>query len=539
MIFKSIFITGGVLSSLGKGLTAASLALLLKQAGHRVALLKLDPYLNVDSGTMNPYEHGEVYVTEDGMETDLDLGHYYRYTGLPLGQHSIATAGSIYASVLGKERKGDYLGCTIQIIPHITHEIKQRIIACAHTANAEIVLVEIGGTVGDMESLSFLEAIRQFCLERADSCFKIHMTYIPYLKAAGELKTKPTQHSAQTLRSIGIIPDMIICRSEKPLNHDIRKKIGLFCNVSVDAVFELLDVKHSIYEIPVLLRDQNILNVICKSLNIPHLAIQLPEWETLIYKLKNLTHNIRIGIVGKYLKHQDAYKSVFEALNHASIHLGSKIEIVTIDADDDAMENLLKTCHGCLVPGGFGPRGWEGKLKAVKWCRENNLPFFGICFGMQAMAVEFARHVLKLNNANSTEIDNTTPYPVICLEAEQVGISDLGGSMRLGNYNCILKPQSKAFKAYQTNTITERHRHRYEVNQNFVSLFEEHGLNISGTHLINDNTTLCEILEYPNHPWMVGVQFHPEFLSQPTAPHPLFTEFIKASIAYFNEEKNL
>lgn len=428
---KYIFITGGVVSSLGKGLTLASIALLLEKQGFKIAMLKLDPYLNVDPGTMNPFEHGEVYVTDDGAETDLDLGHYFRYTQSPLSRLSVTTSGQIYDSVIKKERKGDFLGKTVQVIPHITDEIKHRIRQCGQVADAEIVLVEIGGTVGDIESLPFLEAIRQWRYDNPSHCLNIHMTYVPYVKAAGELKSKPSQHSVQTLRGIGIHPDIMICRSEQQIPSEIKRKISLFCNVPEEAVFDETDVEHSIYEVPLTLHSQKVDKHIAKLLNLPERDIDLSDWETIVETIKNPKGKVTIGIVGKYLQHKDAYKSVFEALNHGAISLGYQLEIKTFESDRVEKGETFSGCDGYLVPGGFGERGWEGKIKAARFCREQKIPYFGICFGMQVICVEFARHVLGLSDANSTEIDPTTKDPIISLLSEQESIIDLGGTMRL------------------------------------------------------------------------------------------------------------
>lgn len=524
---KYIFITGGVVSSLGKGLTLSSIALLLEKKGLTIAMLKLDPYLNVDPGTMNPFEHGEVYVTDDGAETDLDLGHYFRYTCSPLSKASIATSGQIYETVIKKERHGDYLGKTVQVIPHITDEIKRRFIACGQQANTEVVLVEIGGTVGDIESLPYLEAIRQFRYENPDDCLNIHLTYVPYLKAAGEVKTKPTQHSVQTLRSIGILPDMIICRCEKPLSGEIKKKISLFCNVRNEEVFEEIDVETSIYEVPLQLHKQGVDAAICKRLNIQDKDVDLSEWKELIERIKNPKGKITVGIVGKYLQHKDAYKSVFEALHHGAIASGYELIIKTFDSDKIESIEGIAGCDGYLVPGGFGSRGWEGKIRAAEYCREHKIPYFGICLGMQVMVVEFARHVLQLKEANSTEMDPQTKDPVISLLSEQKNIEDKGGTMRLGAYECLLKEGSLAHKAYGKTHISERHRHRWEFNNAYRDAAEKHGLLLSG---LWEEGRLCEIAELKDHPWMLGVQFHPEFKSRPTAPHPLFRDFIKAMI---------
>lgn len=535
---KYVFITGGVVSSLGKGLTLASIALLLEKRGYKIAMLKLDPYLNVDPGTMNPFEHGEVYVTDDGIEADLDLGHYFRYTTSPLSKASTATSGQIYETVLRRERHGDYLGKTVQVIPHITDEIKNRIMQCGETAKADIVLVEIGGTIGDIESLPFLEAIRQFRYERFNDCLNIHMTYVPYLKAAGEVKTKPTQHSVQTLRSIGILPDIILCRCESSLAPEIKKKISLFCNVPRTSVFEALDVATSIYEVPLMLEQEGVGKHICEQLGLEDRLVDLSEWQAIIDTIKKPKGTVTVGIVGKYLQHQDAYKSVFEALQHGAIAAGYNLRIRTIESDKISSQAELEGCDGFLVPGGFGQRGWEGKIGAAKFCREQKVPYFGICLGMQVMVVEFARHVLGLKEANSTEMEPKTSEPVVSLLSEQEEVVQVGGTMRLGAYPCLLAEGSRVHKAYGSLSISERHRHRYEFNNRYKELAEKHGLQLSG---ILENGKLCEIAEVKDHPWMVGVQFHPEFKSRPTNPHPLFREFVQAMInnkRYHEEKKN-
>jgi CTP synthase len=529
---KYIFVTGGVCSSLGKGLTAASIGMLLEKKGLKIAMMKLDPYLNVDPGTMNPFQHGEVYVTDDGAETDLDLGHYFRYTDSPLSKASNTTSGQIYNTVIKRERQGDYLGKTVQVIPHITDEIKQRIINCANqTDSIDVVLVEIGGTVGDIESLPFLEAIRQFRYENLGNCINIHLTYVPYLKAAGEVKTKPSQHSVQVLREIGIFPDMILLRCEKTLDDEVKNKISLFCNVPRKAVIEEVDVEESIYEVPIKLHEQNTDGLICELLQLPNKEIRLEEWENILHTIKHPKNTITIGIVGKYVQHQDAYKSVFEALQHGAISAGYKLEIQRFEADKvkiDAESNNIAGCDGYLVPGGFGERGWLGKIMTAKFCRENKIPFFGICLGMQVMAVEFARNVAKIEDANSTEIDPNTKNPVISLLSEQAAVTDLGGTMRLGSFVCRLKKGSKAHQAYEMEKIDERHRHRYEFNNKYLEKMKDLGFSCTGTL---DGGNLVEIAEIEGHPWMLAVQFHPEFKSKPTNAHPLFRDFIKAIIA--------
>lgn len=532
---KYLFISGGVCSSLGKGLTSAAIGLLLEKKGLKIAMLKLDPYLNVDPGTMSPFQHGEVYVTDDGAETDLDLGHYFRYTSSVLSRASNVTSGQIYNTVIKRERHGDYLGKTVQVIPHITDEIKQRFYNCGRQQDdIDVVLVEIGGTVGDIESLPFLEAIRQFTYEHRQNCLNIHLTYVPYLKAAGEVKTKPSQHSVQVLREIGIFPDIIICRCEQPLEDEVKDKISLFCNVKREAVIDEADVTHSIYEVPIELHKQKLDSMICTMLNLPNPSINLKEWDKIIETIKNPKGTITVGIVGKYVQHQDAYKSVFESLTHGALDAGYKLVIKRFEADklpneSEALIKSLEGCDGYLVPGGFGERGWLGKIQAAKYCRESKIPYFGICLGMQVMAVEFARDVLGLKEANSTEFDPDTPDPIISLLSEQRGVQDLGGTMRLGAYACDLKPNSKAHQAYKQNQISERHRHRYEFNNAYKEKMEKAGFDIVG---MLKGESLCEIAEIKGHPWMLGVQFHPEFKSKPTDPHPLFRDFVRAMITH-------
>jgi CTP synthase len=527
---KYIFITGGVVSSLGKGLTAASIGQLLESRGLKIAMLKFDPYLNVDPGTMNPFQHGEVYVTDDGAETDLDLGHYYRYTSSPLSKVSNVTSGQIYESVIKRERRGDYLGKTVQVVPHVTDEIKGRILACSNQEKEiAVVIVEIGGTIGDIESLPFVEAIRQFRYERPKDCINIHLTYVPYLKAAGEVKTKPTQHSVQSLRQIGIVPDIILCRCEESLSSDIKAKISLFCNVPQEAVIDEKDVESSIYEVPVELSRQGLDAMICRALDIQAGPSDLSLWEKMLQKLLAPKKKVVVGIVGKYMDHQDAYKSVFEALQHGAIGCGVELEIRRFESDriveEGSVEKAIGGCDGYVVPGGFGERGWEGKVLTARYCREKKIPYFGLCLGMQVMIVEFARHVLGLKEAHSTEVDPNTKDPVISMLSEQKGIQNLGGTMRLGAYPCHLLSDSLAYKAYGKTRISERHRHRYEFNNSYKAAFESKGMVFSGTL---ENGSLCEISEIPSHPWMLGVQFHPEFKSKPLAPHPLFRDFIQS-----------
>jgi len=532
---KYIFVTGGVCSSLGKGLTSAAIGALLEKKGLRIAMLKFDPYLNVDPGTMSPFQHGEVYVTDDGAETDLDLGHYYRFTHSFLSQASSVTSGQIYNTVIQRERRGDYLGKTVQVIPHITDEIKRRIHHGGRQQEGiDVVLVEVGGTVGDIESLPFLEAIRQFSYEHRSSSLNIHLTYVPYLRAAGEVKTKPSQHSMQILREIGISPDIIICRCECPLSEEVKDKISLFGNIKRQAVIEETDVEHSIYEVPLQLHREGIDEMICNLLQLPNPPIDLEDWERIIDKICNPLGTVTVGVVGKYVQHQDAYKSVFESLNHGALAAGYKLLIKCFEADKlpsepEPLRNMLQGCDGYLVPGGFGERGWEGKIQTARYCREAQIPYFGICLGMQVMSVEFARHVAGLAEANSTEIDPETKLPIISLLSEQRGVQDLGGTMRLGSYACQLKPNSHAERAYGKTHISERHRHRYEFNNAYKELMEQRGFLISG---VSEHEHLCEIAEIRGHPWMVGVQFHPEFKSKPTDPHPLFRDFVKAMIHY-------
>lgn len=524
---KFIMMTGGVLSSLGKGITSASIALLLEKGGLKVALLKLDPYLNVDPGTMNPFQHGEVYVTDDGAETDLDLGHYYRFSNSPLSKASTATSGQIYDTVIKKERHGDYLGNTVQVVPHVTDEIKRRILLCANQEpDIDVTIIEIGGTVGDIESLPFLEAVRQFRYEHPQDCINVHLTYVPFIKAAGEVKTKPTQHSVQALRGIGIIPDIILCRCENALEEEVKHKISLFCSVPKDAVLEEPDVKTSIYEVPLDLQNQGLDEYIIKRFGLPNRTKDLVAWKKMITSIAEPKKTLSIAVVGKYIQHQDAYKSVFEALHHGGIASQVKVEIVGIEADQ--FKTFPKGFDGVLVPGGFGERGWEGKIKAAEYCRKHKIPFFGICLGMQVMVVEFARNVLNLE-ANSTEMDLTAKAPVISLLSEQEGVTNLGGTMRLGAYPCTLESKSKAHAAYGKIHISERHRHRYEFNNHYKEAFLENGLLITG---INEKQNLCEIVEVKDHPWMVGVQYHPEFKSKPHEPHPLFKDFIKAALKH-------
>jgi CTP synthase len=527
---KFIFITGGVISSLGKGITAASIGRLLINRGLSVQMLKMDPYLNVDPGTMSPYQHGEVYVTDDGSETDLDLGHYERFTGQPTSRKSNFTAGRIYWDVLRKERRGDYLGHTIQMIPHITDAIIESIRAVAEP-DVDVVVAEIGGTVGDIEGLTFLEAIRQIGLEDGrDNVMYIHMTYVPFIKAAGEVKTKPSQQSVAKLREIGIIPDALICRSEVPLSQDVRRKLSLFCNVAHDAVIEEQDVQHSIYEVPLVLAEQGMDEIIMVHFRLARPPARMLDWRRMIDTIKHPRDEIRIGVVGKYSELQDAYKSLYEAIDHGGIAHQVRIKLVKIAAEDieDGGKGLdqLADVHGILVPGGFGSRGIEGKIQAIRYARENDVPFLGICLGLQCAVIEFARNVCHLPAANSSEINPKTPDPVVCLMEEQENVVDLGASMRLGAWPCRLKPGSRALQCYGSETVVERHRHRYEVNNAYREQLEAAGLTLSG---LSPDGHLVEMVEITDHPWFVACQFHPELKSQPLAPHPLFRDFIGAA----------
>lgn len=530
---KYIFVTGGVVSSLGKGLAASSLGTLLELRGLRVIMQKFDPYLNIDPGTMNPYEHGEVYVLDDGAETDLDLGHYERFTHTNLSRLNNLTSGQVYQSVLDKERAGKYKGRTVQVIPHVTNEIKDRIREVADKMSGDVIITEIGGTVGDIEGLPFLEAIRQFAIEAGQgNVLFIHATLVPYIKAAQELKTKPTQMSLAKLREIGIAPHIILCRSEHPLDQDVREKISLFGNVPIEDVIEVRDVKHSIYEVPLKLHEQRLDDNVCKLLNLDTPQPDLSKWRHFVQRVIHPTHHVRIGVVGKYIELQDAYKSIYESLTHAGAANDCKVDVVKVDAE--AIEKggpdlYLNGLQGILIPGGFGDRGTEGKIAAAGYARQNGIPFFGICLGMQIAVIEFARNVCGLEGANSTEFDKGTPHPVISMMEEQKKIRQLGGTMRLGNWITRLLPGSKAHALYQQDTIEERHRHRYEVNDDFKDTLEAHGMVISGISAKGD---LTEMVEIPAHPHFVACQFHPEFLSKPNLPHPLFHGFAQAAMKH-------
>jgi len=528
---KYIFVTGGVVSSLGKGLAAACIGKLLEARGLKTAIIKCDPYLNVDPGTMNPYQHGEVYVTDDGAETDLDLGHYERFTHTQLSKDSSITAGKVYYSVITKERHGDYLGKTVQIIPHITDEIKERIKKVAKNTDVDVTIVEIGGTVGDIESLPFLEAIRQLRWELGESyALNIHVTLLPYIKSAGEQKTKPTQHSVGRLREIGIIPQILMCRTERPISQEQREKIALFCNVDVEAVIEAPDVKY-IYEVPVVYKKEGLDEMILKKLNIKLPDRGIKSWEdNVVKRLRSPAKEVKIAVVGKYISLQDAYKSIYEALVHGGIANNARVNIVKIDSEDveaHGLKKYLKDVQGILIPGGFGSRGIEGKIEAVKYARENKIPFFGICLGMQIATIEFARNVVGLKGANSTEFDLENPNPVISLIEEQKEVKNLGASMRLGAFACTLEKGTKSLEAYKSEKISERHRHRYEFNNSYRVQLAQKGLTIAG---INPEQDLVEIVEIKDHPWFIGCQFHPEFKSKPDLAHPLFKGFIAAAL---------
>jgi len=527
---KYIFVTGGVSSSLGKGIISASIAKLLKARGFSVTTQKLDPYINIDPGTLNPYEHGECFVTDDGAETDLDLGHYERFSNVPTSQANNITTGIIYQSVITKERQGEYLGETVQVIPHITDEIKYRIMLLANKSNYDFVITEIGGTVGDIESLPYIEAVRQMRWELGKNCVVVHLTLVPYLAAAGELKTKPTQHSVKTLLESGVQPDIIVCRTEKHLSDNLKKKIALFCNVAPTSVIECIDVE-SIYDVPLLMHKENLDVEILKKVKVKcNQEPDLADWEKFLFRLKNPNKEVTIGLVGKYVELKDAYKSINESFIHAGAANQCRIHIRTIHSETITESNVaekLDGLNGILVAPGFGYRGIEGKITAIRYARENEIPFLGICLGMQCAVVEFGRHVLGLEGANSTEFDKTTPYPVIDMMEMQKKISGLGGTMRLGAYPCKLKKGSKIYDIYKMENISERHRHRYEFNNAYLEQYQKAGLLPVG---INEKDNLVEIIELKGHPWFIGVQFHPEFKSTVANPHPIFKAFVKAAI---------
>jgi len=527
---KYIFVTGGVVSSLGKGITAASLGRLLKNRGLNVTIQKFDPYINVDPGTMSPYQHGEVFVTDDGAETDLDLGHYERFIDINLNRYSNVTTGKVYSTVLKKERRGDYLGGTVQVIPHITNEIKEKVFRAGKETNADVVITEIGGTVGDIESLPFLEAIRQIKSDIGrDNVMYIHCTLVPYLKAAGEMKTKPTQHSVKELRSLGIQPNVIVVRTEMPISEDMKEKLALFCDIDKKAVIECADAE-TLYEIPLSLQDQHLDQITCDHLKLDCKEADMTEWKELVAKVKGLSKTTKIALVGKYVELQDAYISVVEAMRHAGYAFDADVNIQWINSEHVTQENvseLLGDVDGILVPGGFGDRGIEGKIVATQYAREQKVPFLGICLGMQLASVEFARNVLGLEGAHSAEIAPSTNYPIIDLLPEQKDVEDLGGTLRLGLYPCKLTEGTLAHQAYQDEVIYERHRHRYEFNNEYRQEMEKKGFIFSGT---SPDGRLVEIVELKDHPWFLAAQFHPEFTSRPNRPQPLFREFIRASI---------
>jgi len=533
---KYLFVTGGVVSSLGKGLTSAAIGWILERHGLTVSMQKLDPYINVDPGTMSPFQHGEVYVTDDGTEADLDLGHYERFTHAPITKDSNYTTGKIYKSVIQKERRGDYLGKTVQVIPHITDEIKMAIRAGAAGRDGnpapDIAITEIGGTVGDIESLPFLEAIRQFSLEvGANDCMFIHLTLLPYLRASGELKTKPTQQSVGKLREIGIQPHVLVCRTEVAMDEDMARKISLFCNVRPEAVIEEKDVDFSIYEVPLMLIDSGLDQRILKHLEVqPKKAVDVEDWKQLLETVKHPKHEVEIAVAGKYIELHDAYKSIYESLSHAGIANSCNVKLRKVSAEqvaEEGADKLLAGVDGILVPGGFGERGFEGKIASIRYARDHKIPFLGICYGMQAAVVEYARSELGLSDATTTEYDANANNPVISLMEEQKRTNDKGGTMRLGAFDCALQPGTLAHKAYGTDTISERHRHRFELNNDYRARLAEAGLVMAG---VNPKLDLVEIVEIPDHPWFVGVQYHPEYKTRPLTPHPLFRDFVAAAV---------
>ena len=530
---KYVFVTGGVTSSLGKGIIAASLAKLLQVRGFSVTIQKLDPYINIDPGTLNPYEHGECYVTDDGAETDLDLGHYERFLNIPTSQANNVTTGRIYQSVIEKERKGEFLGKTVQVIPHITDEIKHRIKILGNTGDFDIVITEIGGTVGDIESLPYVESVRQLLWELGkENANVIHLTLIPYLAAAGELKTKPTQHSVKTLMQSGINPDVLVCRTEHEISEDIKRKLALFCNVKTEDVIQSIDAS-TIYDVPNLMFEEGLDTVVLNKLQLcSEKQPQLTAWNNFLDKYKNPKSSVEIGLIGKYVELQDSYKSISEALNHASASNETKVNVRWIHSEDLTSGNIaehLKGLNGILVAPGFGDRGIEGKIKAVQYARENNIPFFGICLGMQMAVVEFSRNVLGYKDASSTEMNENCAHPVINLMEDQKDVTKKGGTMRLGAWDCEISKESNVFKAYNKTMISERHRHRYEFNNEYLEQFRANGMKTTG---VNPKTKLVEIVEIPNHPWFVGVQYHPEYKSTVLNPHPLFVDFVKATLQH-------
>ncbi|MEK7774460.1 MAG: CTP synthase [Candidatus Zixiibacteriota bacterium] len=534
---KYIFVTGGVVSSLGKGIAAASIGLLLRQRGLKVSNIKLDPYLNVDPGTMNPYQHGEVFVLDDGTETDLDLGHYERFLDMPLKRDHSVTTGQVYNTIITRERRGDYLGATVQVIPHVTEEIKNRVKRLEKIdGGTDVIIAEIGGTVGDIESLPFLEAIRQMGLEEGPrNVMYIHVTLVPYIKTAGEFKTKPTQHSVRDLRSIGIQPNMLLCRSAKPISEALRQKLSLFCSVPAKSVIVAEDVS-TIYEVPLMFHRQGLDDILCEHFGITAPPADMASWESMVTRMQSPTHRVKIAICGKYVNLKDAYKSIIESFVHAGVHNSAEVNLIWVSSEDikqHGAEKFLHDVDGLLIPGGFGERGVEGKIEAIKYVREHNIPFFGICLGMQCAVIEYARSVCNLADAHSYEFyQEGLKHPVIHLMADQEGVTELGGTMRLGAYPCILTAGTKAREAYGSEEISERHRHRYEFNNAYRDLLVNNGLVLSG---LSPDTRLVEIVEVPNHRWFVGVQFHPELKSRPTRPHPLFREFVRAAVGYNSE----
>ncbi len=534
---KYIFVTGGVTSSLGKGIISASLAKLLQARGFKVTIQKLDPYINIDPGTLNPYEHGECFVTDDGAETDLDLGHYERFLNVPTSQANNITTGRIYQSVIEKERRGEYLGKTVQIIPHITDEIKRCIQILGNKKQFDFVITEIGGTVGDIESLPYIETVRQLMWEKEEDCIVIHLTLVPYLAAAGELKTKPTQHSVKTLLENGVQPDILVCRTEHPIHPSIRSKIAKFCNVTTDAVIESIDAP-TIYDVPLLMQNEKLDEVVLKKLKVKStVKPDLAQWNTFLKRYKEPKHEVNIGLIGKYVELKDAYKSIAEAFNHSGSANETKVNIHWIHSENLYPKNVaatVKNLDGVLVAPGFGSRGIDGKIEAIKFVRENNIPFFGICLGMQMATIEFARNVLGWKDAHSTEMKEYTKHPVIALMDEQKSVVNKGGTMRLGSYTCQLDKKSKAYKAYGTDVIEERHRHRYEFNNAYKTDFEKAGLKCTG---MNPDTGLVEVIEIPSHPYFVAAQYHPEYKSTVMNPHPLFVSFVKAALQYKKSKK--
>ena len=533
---KYIFVTGGVSSSLGKGIISASLAKLLQSRGLNVTIQKFDPYINIDPGTLNPYEHGECYVTEDGTETDLDLGHYERFLNIRTSESNNTTTGQIYQTVINKERKGDFLGKTVQVIPHITNEIKRRIKLIQEEMSYDVIITELGGTVGDIESYPFIEAVRQFRWEVGmGNSLVIHLTLLPYLSAAGELKTKPTQHSVKKLMESGVNADIIVCRTEHSLNDDLRKKIALFCNVEIESVIESIDAS-TIYEVPILMQNEKLDDVVLKKLNLNNIkSSKLDNWNAFVKKIKNPSNEVSIGLIGKYVELQDSYKSILESFVHAGASNDVKVNVIPIHSEEiniKSSDQIFKNLNGILVAPGFGERGVEGKIEAIRIAREKNIPFLGICLGMQMAVIEFARNVLGFNKANSTEMDINCKYPVISMMESQKNIKEKGGTMRLGSWKCVLENNSLAYKIYSTNEINERHRHRYELNFEFMKELSQNGMVFSGK---NPDTGLVEIIELSDHPWFFGVQFHPEYRSTVEEPHPVFVSFVKASLSHKNK----